>query len=122
MKKRFLACLLALCLLVCGGLPMGASAIEIADSTILAQHFQLDGSGEFTKETFSSTTSHHLTPGSFGDISIEDNSTANLYVESTDMSELEFGVPILMLAPGDRDHILSGVFNQFLSALTEPVE
>lgn len=87
MKKRFLACLLALCLLVCGGLPMGASAIEIADSTILAQHFQLDGSGEFTKETFSSTTSHHLTPGSFGDISIEDNSTANLYVESTDMSE-----------------------------------
>ena len=95
MKKRFLACLLALCLLVCGGLPMGASAIEIADSTILAQHFQLDGSGEFTKETFSSTTSHHLTPGSFGDISIEDNSTANLYVESTDMSELEFGVPIL---------------------------
>ena len=65
MKKRFLACLLALCLLVCGGLPMGASAIEIADSTILAQHFQLDGSGEFTKETFSSTTSHHLTPGSF---------------------------------------------------------
>ena len=27
-----------------------------------------------------------------------------------------------MLAPGDRDHILSGVFNQFLSALTEPVE
>jgi hypothetical protein len=26
------------------------------------------------------------------------------------------------LAPGDRDHILSGVFNQFLSALTEPVE
>ena len=28
----------------------------------------------------------------------------------------------LMLAPGDRDHILSGVFNQFLSALTEPVE
>lgn len=113
---------------------MGASAIEIADSTILAQHFQLDGSGEFTKETFSSTTSHHLTPGSFGDISIEDNSTANLYVESTDMSELEFGVPILtdeigntwylrkMLAPGDRDHILSGVFNQFLSALTEPVE
>lgn len=28
----------------------------------------------------------------------------------------------LLLAPGDRDHILSGVFNQFLSALTEPVE
>ena len=28
----------------------------------------------------------------------------------------------LVLAPGDRDHILSGVFNQFLSALTEPVE
>ena len=28
----------------------------------------------------------------------------------------------IMLAPGDRDHILSGVFNQFLSALTEPVE
>ena len=28
----------------------------------------------------------------------------------------------VMLAPGDRDHILSGVFNQFLSALTEPVE
>lgn len=27
-----------------------------------------------------------------------------------------------LLAPGDRDHILSGVFNQFLSALTEPVE
>ena len=27
-----------------------------------------------------------------------------------------------VLAPGDRDHILSGVFNQFLSALTEPVE
>ena len=29
---------------------------------------------------------------------------------------------IQLLAPGDRDHILSGVFNQFLSALTEPVE
>lgn len=29
---------------------------------------------------------------------------------------------IPLLAPGDRDHILSGVFNQFLSALTEPVE
>ena len=29
---------------------------------------------------------------------------------------------IALLAPGDRDHILSGVFNQFLSALTEPVE
>ena len=29
---------------------------------------------------------------------------------------------IELLAPGDRDHILSGVFNQFLSALTEPVE
>lgn len=28
----------------------------------------------------------------------------------------------VVLAPGDRDHILSGVFNQFLSALTEPVE
>lgn len=28
----------------------------------------------------------------------------------------------MVLAPGDRDHILSGVFNQFLSALTEPVE
>ncbi len=29
---------------------------------------------------------------------------------------------VTLLAPGDRDHILSGVFNQFLSALTEPVE
>ena len=28
----------------------------------------------------------------------------------------------ILLAPGDRDHILSGVFNQFLSALTEPIE
>ena len=28
----------------------------------------------------------------------------------------------VLLAPGDRAHILSGVFNQFLSALTEPVE
>ena len=31
-------------------------------------------------------------------------------------------LPMPVLAPGDRDHILSGVFNQFLSALTEPVE
>ena len=35
---------------------------------------------------------------------------------------LIFYVVIAVLAPGDRDHILSGVFNQFLSALTEPVE
>lgn len=34
----------------------------------------------------------------------------------------EVAAAIEVLAPGDRDHILSGVFNQFLSALTEPVE
>lgn len=27
-----------------------------------------------------------------------------------------------MLASGDRDHILSGVFNQFLSEKSEPAE
>ena len=27
-----------------------------------------------------------------------------------------------LLAPGDRDHILSGVFNQFLSEKSEPAE
>ena len=35
---------------------------------------------------------------------------------------LEDAIAAKVLAPGDRDHILSGVFNQFLSALTEPVE
>ena len=29
---------------------------------------------------------------------------------------------LLMLASGDRDHILSGVFNQFLSEKSEPAE
>ena len=28
----------------------------------------------------------------------------------------KFGIIYLVLEPGDRDHILSGVFNQFLSA------
>ena len=28
----------------------------------------------------------------------------------------------LLLASGDRDHILSGVFNQFLSEKSEPAE
>ena len=38
------------------------------------------------------------------------------------MSESTVRRGVRVLAPGDRDHILSGVFNQFLSALTEPVE
>ena len=42
--------------------------------------------------------------------------SSNLYVLVGQSSEKQ------LLAPGDRDHILSGVFNQFLSALTEPVE
>ncbi len=39
-----------------------------------------------------------------------------------DIGKTNGGVLFELLAPGDRDHILSGVFNQFLSALTEPVE
>ena len=31
-------------------------------------------------------------------------------------------IPLVLLASGDRDHILSGVFNQFLSAKPESVE
>ena len=37
-------------------------------------------------------------------------------------TQAPLGIVDALLAPGDRDHILSGVFNQFLSALTEPVE
>ena len=44
------------------------------------------------------------------------------YLLKDEMEDEEFTDETDMLAPGDRDHILSGVFNQFLSALTEPVE
>ena len=43
-------------------------------------------------------------------------------IKSLTRDELEAHLFEMLLAPGDRDHILSGVFNQFLSALTEPVE
>lgn len=32
------------------------------------------------------------------------------------------GMPVALLASGDRDHFLSGVFNQFLSEKSEPAE
>ena len=41
-------------------------------------------------------------------------------MRETIQSVKEYGV--IVLASGDRDHILSGVFNQFLSEKSEPAE
>ena len=47
----------------------------------------------------------------------------NYVIETRNLTkQYETQKSVAVLAPGDRDHILSGVFNQFLSALTEPVE
>ena len=36
--------------------------------------------------------------------------------------DAETDLSLMLLASGDRDHILSGVFNQFLSEKSEPAE
>lgn len=60
-----------------------------------------------------------LTIGEFSSICRVSTKTLRYYAEIGLILPEEIN-PVLV--PGDRDHILSGVFNQFLSALTEPVE
>lgn len=45
-----------------------------------------------------------------------------IHEEKADVVRSIFDDYLAVLASGDRDHILSGVFNQFLSEKSEPAE
>lgn len=87
--NKLLAVLLAV-LLVAGCLPMYSSALVISDDlAIITAHMELDGSGNYTKNSFDDI---NATPGFLDDIP-RDNTVLHLSISTSDMTDDTFEIP-----------------------------